>query len=137
MKKRLLLGCAVLAVAAAPGYKVTDHIKIGGMGTFWDYVYVDADATRIYVSHANQTEVIDTKTNKSVAETPRVHGIAVAADLGKWREVVQAWALKYKSSHNIEGMLDWYRDGIPKHRSNGRGGGVEIDLMQLLNGATQ
>jgi YVTN family beta-propeller protein len=49
-------------------------------------VYVDAGAARIYVSHANQTEVVDTKTNKvigSVLETPRVHGIAVASDLGK------------------------------------------------------
>jgi hypothetical protein len=86
MKKRLLLGSAVLAMAAAPGFKVTDHIKIGGTGTFWDYMYVDAGAARLYMSHFNQTEVIDLKTNKvigTVTETPRVHGIAVAGDLGK------------------------------------------------------
>ena len=73
-------------MAAAPGYKVVDHIKIGGTGTFWDYVYVDAGASRLYMSHFNQTEVIDLKTNKvigTVMETPRVHGIAVASDLGK------------------------------------------------------
>lgn len=73
-------------MAAAPGYKVVDHIPIGGTGTFWDYMWVDPDAARLYMSHFNQTEVIDLKTNKiigTVMETPRIHGIAVAPDLGK------------------------------------------------------
>ena len=87
MKKLLLVTLTVAVVwAAGPGYKVTDRIKIGGTGTFWDYVFVDSNAARLYVSHANQTEVVDLKTNKvvgTILETMRVHGIAVAPDLGK------------------------------------------------------
>ena len=70
---------------AAPGYKVIDKIKIGGPGN-WDYVYIDSDANRLYVSHGTQTEVIDTAANKlagTIPDTAGVHGIAVANDLGK------------------------------------------------------
>ncbi|MBZ5631978.1 MAG: YncE family protein [Acidobacteriia bacterium] len=81
----LIVLTALVALAAAPGYKVIDKIKIGGAGG-WDYVYVDSDANRVYVSHTNQTEVIDTVTNKlvgTIPDTTGVHGIAVASDLGK------------------------------------------------------
>jgi sugar lactone lactonase YvrE len=74
-----------MAVAAPPAYKVVDKIKIGGAGR-WDYVYVDSANHRLYVSHATQTEVIDTTTDKLIAtipDTKGVHGIAVANDLGK------------------------------------------------------
>ncbi|MBV8467562.1 MAG: YncE family protein, partial [Burkholderiales bacterium] len=53
--------------------------------TRWDYVYMDSAAHRLYVSHATQTEVIDTQTDKLVGTikgTTGVHGIAVASDLG-------------------------------------------------------
>src|SRR5437016_3283130 len=76
---------ALVALAAAPGYKVIDKIKIGGGGG-WDYVYVDSDANRLYVSHTNQTEVVDSATNKlvgTIPDTTGVHGIAIATDLGK------------------------------------------------------
>jgi len=82
----LIVLMALVALAAAPGYKVIDKIKIGGTGTFWDYVFVDADAARLYVSHSNQTEVLDLTSNKvvgTIPETQRVHGIAIASDLGK------------------------------------------------------
>jgi YVTN family beta-propeller protein len=85
--KSLLLLFAVSAVAfcAAPTYKVTGKIKIGGEGR-WDYVYVDSNNHRLYVSHATQTEVIDTTTDKVVGTIPGtngVHGIAIADDLNK------------------------------------------------------
>jgi YVTN family beta-propeller protein len=86
MKRCALVVLTVLvALAAAPGYKVIDKIKIGGPGQ-WDYVYIDSDANRLYVSHGTQTEVIDTATNKlagTIPDTAGVHGIAVANDLGK------------------------------------------------------
>jgi len=86
MKRCALVVFTVLvALAAAPGYKVIDKIKIGGPGQ-WDYVYIDSDANRLYVSHGTQTEVIDTATNKlvgTIPDTAGVHGIAVANDLGK------------------------------------------------------
>jgi len=88
MKNRLVLAfiaIVVLAVAAAPTYKIATRIKIGGEGR-WDDLYVDGANHRIYVSHNSQVEVIDTATDKligTIPNTPVVHGIAVANDLGK------------------------------------------------------
>jgi DNA-binding beta-propeller fold protein YncE len=76
---------AIAAIAAPPTYKVTGKIKIGGVGR-WDYVYVDSANHRLYVSHATQTEVIDTETDKvvgTIPDTGGVHGIAIANDLGR------------------------------------------------------
>src|SRR3984885_3732770 len=86
MGSTLLLAFTALIVSAAPPvYKVVSKIKIGGAGS-WDYVYVDSANHRLYVSHNTQTEVIDTTTDKVIATIPDtngVHGIAIAADLGK------------------------------------------------------
>ena len=85
MKKLLLVTAAVFAFAAAPTYKVVGKIKVGG-ATRWDYAYVDSANHRLYVSHQTQTEVIDTATDKvvgTIPDTKGVHGIAIAADLGK------------------------------------------------------
>lgn len=83
--KFFLVLLAVSAIAAPPTYKVQNKIKIGGTGG-WDYVYVDSNNHRLYVSHATQTEVVDTATDKLVGNIPGtngVHGIAIANDLGK------------------------------------------------------
>jgi DNA-binding beta-propeller fold protein YncE len=85
MKKALFLVFAAMAIAAVPAYKITTKIKIGGEGR-WDDLYVDNANHRLYVSHNNQVEVIDTVTDKlvgAILNTAGVHGIAVAADLGK------------------------------------------------------
>jgi YVTN family beta-propeller protein len=86
MKKFLfLILTAALAVAAPPAYKVVNKIKIGGGGR-WDYAYLDAANHRLYVSHGTQTEVIDTAADKLIGTIPGtngVHGIAIAADLGR------------------------------------------------------
>lgn len=81
----LLLTISVAAFAAPPAYKVVKKIKIGG-ATRWDYVYVDGANHRLYVSHATQTDVVDTNTDKVVGTIPGgnpVHGIAIANDLGR------------------------------------------------------
>jgi hypothetical protein len=76
------------AAAPAPdpsGYKVIKTIPISGEGG-WDYVYVDSDARRVYVSHATQVVVIDADTFAvvgSIPDTQGVHGIAIASDLGR------------------------------------------------------
>lgn len=85
MKFFALLAIAAAAIAAPPTYKVTGKIKIGGAGR-WDYVYVDSNNHRLYVSHATQTEIVDTNTDKvvgTIPETNGVHGIAIAGDLGR------------------------------------------------------
>src|ERR1700704_1757280 len=74
-----------LGFAAATGYHVTGEIKVGGEGG-WDYLSIDAAAHRLYVSHATHVVVIDTQSDKVVGDipdTPGVHGVAIAADLGK------------------------------------------------------
>ncbi len=85
MKKFLLVAAAAMVFAAAPSYKVVNKIKVGGAAR-WDYAYLDSANHRLYVSHATQTEVIDTATDKvvgTIPDTKGVHGIAIANDLGK------------------------------------------------------
>lgn len=56
------------------------------MSPEWDYLVVDSPAHRLYVSHATKIVVADTETGKIVGEisdTPGVHGIALAPDLGR------------------------------------------------------
>lgn len=81
-----LTGCAValsftVALRAAdPMYSKLGEIAIGGAGAF-DYLNVDGDGKRLYVTHGTEVVVIDTATNAIVgriADTPGVHGIAIA-----------------------------------------------------------
>ena len=91
-----LLACAVVAQdptpAAAtkaaqqaiangdPAYHVLRSLPIGGDGG-WDYVTVDAEARRYYVSHATHVAVLDADSGKVVGDlpdTPGVHGVALA-----------------------------------------------------------
>ncbi len=83
-----LLFAAVFAAPAAAQdgpYHFAREIPIGGEGG-WDYLTVDSAAHRLYVSHATKVVVVDTQTSKVIGEitdTPGVHGIALAVDLGR------------------------------------------------------
>jgi DNA-binding beta-propeller fold protein YncE len=60
-------------------------VAVGGDGG-WDYLTVDPDARRLYVSRSNRVVVLDLDKEAVVgelADTPGVHGIAVVPDLGK------------------------------------------------------
>jgi len=77
--------CALAAVAAAPGYHIINTYKVGGDGG-WDYLTADASARRVYISRATRVMVLDADTGKAVgeiADTPGVHGIALAPELGR------------------------------------------------------
>lgn len=85
MKRFAFVLLAAVALAAQPAYKVVNKIKLGGANR-WDLIYVDTANHRLYVSHGNQTEVIDTNSGKlagTIMGTNNVHGIAVANDLGR------------------------------------------------------
>src|SRR5262244_1604056 len=90
MRRMLLTAVGALipvaaAFAAATGYHVIGEMKIGGEGG-WDYLTVDSAARRLYVSHGTHVAVVDLDTNKVVGDipdTPGVHGIAIAPELGK------------------------------------------------------
>ena len=80
----VLLAAAALG-AAAPGYHVVTTYKLGGDGG-WDYLTVDASARRLYISRGTHVMVVDADTGKSVgdiSDTPGVHGIALAPELGR------------------------------------------------------
>ena len=92
MHKKSMLWMSVVVVlgtmawaADGPGYHVTTTYKPGGDGG-WDYLTTDADARRIYISRATHVMVVDADSGKNVgdiADTPGVHGIALAPDLGR------------------------------------------------------
>lgn len=80
----LVFAAAALA-ASAQGYHVTTTYKVGGDGG-WDYLTVDGDARRVFLSRATHVMVMDADSGKIVGDipdTPGVHGIALATDIGK------------------------------------------------------
>ena len=80
-----LLVAAAAVAAAGPGYHIIATYKLGGDGG-WDYLTVDAAARRLYISRATHVMVLDTDSGKivgDIADTPGVHGIALAPELGR------------------------------------------------------
>lgn len=76
---------AVSAMAADSGYHLINTYKLGGEGG-WDYLTLDSSSRRLYISRATQVVAIDVDTGKSVGDipdTPGVHGIALARELGR------------------------------------------------------
>ena len=76
---------AGVALAAGSGYHVGTTYKVGGDGG-WDYLTADAGARRVYISRGTHVMVLDADSGKSVgdiADTPGVHGIALAPELGR------------------------------------------------------
>ncbi|MGH9725463.1 MAG: YncE family protein, partial [Candidatus Acidiferrales bacterium] len=79
------LGWAQSSPAGSSGYHLVKSIPVGGDG-LWDYCIVDAGARRLYVSHTDRVVVLNADTDAIVGEIPDttgVHGIALAADLGR------------------------------------------------------
>jgi len=89
---RTLVGLFTVAMAAAAaaadppaGYKLEKTIPVKGDGG-WDYLTVDSGGRRVYVSHATVVDVLDADSGElkgQIPDTAGVHGIAVAADLGR------------------------------------------------------
>lgn len=79
-----LLVCAY-ALAGEPGYHLVNTFKLGGEGG-WDYLTFDPTANRLFISRATHVIVIDADSGKPVgdiSDTPGVHGIALAPELGR------------------------------------------------------
>jgi DNA-binding beta-propeller fold protein YncE len=76
---------AATPLPSASGYRLAKTVPIPG-DTFWDYLTVDSEARRVYVTHWTHVVVMDADTLKvvgDVPDTPRVHGVALAPDLGR------------------------------------------------------
>jgi YVTN family beta-propeller protein len=83
----LVLGFSLVSSfpASAQGFAITKKIPVSGQGG-WDYLTVDEAGRRLYVSHGTQVEVLDVDSGAIVGKvenTPGVHGIAVAHELGR------------------------------------------------------
>jgi DNA-binding beta-propeller fold protein YncE len=76
---------ATFSAAADSGYHVIKTYKLGGEGG-WDYLNLDSSSRRLYISRATHVIVIDADSGKPVGDipdTPGVHGIALAPELGR------------------------------------------------------
>jgi hypothetical protein len=69
--------------AQTADYHVAKKLPIPGEGG-WDYISIDPETRRLYVSHDAEIEVLDADSGRVVGQipdTPGVHGAAIAADL--------------------------------------------------------
>ncbi len=87
--KAFLLFCSLIvcsvAYAASPEYHVIKKLQLGGEGG-WDYLTVDSSARRLYISRSTHVMVVDIDIDKvvgNIADTPGVHGIAIAPELNR------------------------------------------------------
>lgn len=81
----MLLAAVLCFAQSKGGYHLLNKIPAAGDGN-WDYLYLDSDARRLYVSHGTQVEVIDVDADKWVGKVDGmngVHGIAIAPKLGR------------------------------------------------------
>jgi YVTN family beta-propeller protein len=80
-----LIFVALAQLAHAQSYKLIKSIPIEGEGG-WDYLSVDANARRLYVTHENEIVVFGLAQDKAtgaIADTPGVHGFAIAPEMGR------------------------------------------------------
>ncbi len=71
--------------AASPFYHLLQKVTLGGEGG-WDYLTVDPNARRLYISRGTHVMVVSADTYKVIGDIPNtqgVHGIALAPSLGR------------------------------------------------------
>lgn len=81
----VLLLMYLVASAVSADYQIIRKIPIPGLSS-WDYLAVDEGGRRLYVSHGTQVEVLNVDSGAMVGKienTPGVHGIAIAPELGR------------------------------------------------------
>jgi YVTN family beta-propeller protein len=72
-------------LALADTYGISNKFNVGGEGK-WDFPSVDSASHRLYLSRGTHVMIVDTESGKVVGDipdTPGVHGIAIASDLGR------------------------------------------------------
>ena len=76
---------AALAADQAPHYHITHQVSLPG-DEGWDYLLYDSQGHRLFVSHGSRVLAVDGEklaVTGEIADTPGVHGIALAPDLGR------------------------------------------------------
>src|ERR1700736_3639275 len=75
--------------SSAPGYYLIKKISLPpapGGDEYYDYITIDADARRVYVSHGTEVVVLNADDDSVVGRVSgltRSHGIAVVPEMGK------------------------------------------------------
>ncbi|HYM36409.1 MAG TPA: hypothetical protein VET48_13505, partial [Steroidobacteraceae bacterium] len=80
-----LLGVTLARSESSFNYHVAREIPVPG-DEGWDYLSFDAGSARLFLSHGSRVQVVDTNKNAvlgEVTDTPGVHGVAIANDLGR------------------------------------------------------
>ncbi len=68
-----------------PGYHLAARHVLGGEGG-WDYLSYEAGSNRLFITRGNRVQVVEPESGRlldEIADTPGVHGVALAAALGK------------------------------------------------------
>ena len=81
----LILACAVPIHAAGPAYHVTSKNILPG-NVKWDYLTYDVGSKRLFITRGDHVDVYDTTLGRvvgSIADTPGVHGVALAPGLNR------------------------------------------------------
>jgi DNA-binding beta-propeller fold protein YncE len=83
-------GCALLLALAThaearPQYRLAHELPLPG-DEGWDYLTFEPGGHRLFIAHGSRVDVVDTNTLKvvgEIADTPGVHGIALAPELNR------------------------------------------------------
>jgi len=81
----ILLAGSLLGQPGPSGYHLVKTLKLPGPGG-WDYLAIDAQGRRLFVSRETHVAVLNADTGDivgDIADTPGVHGIAIAAEFGR------------------------------------------------------
>src|SRR3981189_2854342 len=81
----LLLVVATTHAQAGPQYRIAHEVPLPG-AEGWDYLTFEPGGHRLFIAHGTRVQVIDTDklaVAGEIADTPGVHGIALAPHLGR------------------------------------------------------
>jgi DNA-binding beta-propeller fold protein YncE len=70
---------------AGPQYRLAHEVSLPG-DEGWDYLTFETGGQRLFIAHGARVQVVDTEklaVTGEIADTPGVHGIALAPDLGR------------------------------------------------------
>jgi len=79
------MGFAGAQEAGKSGYKILQKVSLPGDGGY-DFLTVDSDNRRVYITHNNSVQVLDADSLKlvgTVENVPHPHGVVFLPDLGK------------------------------------------------------
>jgi hypothetical protein len=85
MAAALLWVAGAAAAASAPQYRIAHEVRLPG-DEGWDYLTFEQGGHRLFIAHGANVLVVDTDkltVAGEIPDTPGVHGIALAPDLGR------------------------------------------------------